>query len=1080
MSRFAIRFPYLIIVICLITCVVGVTTLARMPVDLFPAIRIPVVVVATFFSGMPPEQIETDITGRFERFFTLASGVDHIESRSLPGVSLIKIYFQPGFDADAAVTSIANLAMADLRKLPPGTLPPVVLKFDASSLPVCLVTLKGRGLNEAKLRDIGQYDVRNQIANVPGASVPQPFGGKYRQIMVYVDPLKLQAHQLSVMDVVRTVNEANLILPAGDVKIGPYDYNLYANSQINSMADIDRLPLKTVGNASVLVEDVGKAEDAAQIQSNIVRVDGQPSVYLPVMKQGGDANTIAVVEGIKKGVAHLVDVPKQLVADVVFDQSKFVRSAIENLIHEGAIGLVLTGIMILVFLGSMRATAAVFLSIPLSALAAFIALSFGDNTINAMILGGLALAFSRLIDNSVVVLENIFRHMELGETPEVAAEKGGNEVALPVLAATLTTAIVFFPVTFLYGVSRFLFTALALAVVLSLFASYFVAMTVVPLFCAKLMKGPHQHVAEGHDAAVGDPAAGDAGAAGQPAGALAGPARISWGRRFNLGFNRRFTGMLDRYEITLGWALLRPLATVLAISGIFILSLGLYPFVGKAYFPRTDPSQFVINLKAPTGTRLEITNQLVSQVEQIVRSIVPRKELKIIVSNIGTTPGFSSMYTSNSGPHTAFVQVGLQDGHTLSSFQYMDLVRQRLREKMPQLAAYFQTGGLVDAVLNLGLPAPLDIQVSGSNFEETHRIATQIAHKARALKGVSDVLVPQDIDYPSLKLDINRVRASGLGLSEKEVVGNVITALASNQMIAPSYWVDPKSGNDYMLTVQYPENSIHSFADLSSVPLRGAHSTQATQLDTVSTVHHIESPTEVDHYQLRREMDVYVAPSGEDLSGVMSQVQKIIHATTLPEGVRVTVRGSAQAMQTSFSAFGFGLILSTLLVYLVLVAQFQSFIDPLLILLAVPTGLTGVLLILFLTGTTLNIMSLMGVVMMVGIVVSNSILIVEFTNRLRAEGHTLREAVSLACRVRLRPVLMTSLATLMGLIPMALKLGTGSEAYAPLARAIIGGLAVSVVLTVYIVPAAYYIVHLRDEEKHEEHGHPLGNPDAAR
>ena len=523
MSKFALRFPYLVIVICLITCVVGITSVVRMPVDLFPPIRIPVVVVATFFSGMPPEQIETDITGRFERFFTLASGVDHIESRSLPGVSLIKIYFQPGFDADAAVTSIANLAVADLRKLPPGTLPPVVLKFDASSLPVCLVTLKGAGLNEAKLRDLGQYDVRNQIANVPGASVPQPFGGKYRQIMVYVDPLKLQAHQLSVMDVVRKVNEANLILPAGDVKIGPYDYNLYANSQVNSIADINRLPLKTVGNASVLVQDVGKAADAAQIQSNVVRVDGQPSVYLPVLKQGGDANTISVVDGIKADVSRLLDVPKQLVANVVFDQSKFVRSAIENLIHEGAIGLALTGIMILVFLGSMRATVAVFLSIPLSALAAFIALSLGDSTVNAMILGGLALAFSRLIDNSVVVLENIFRHIELGESPEVAAERGGREVALPVLAATLTTAIVFFPVTFLYGVSRFLFTALALSVVLSLFASYFVAMTVVPLFCAKFIKSVDHELANG--AAEGAQLATGHGASNG-----------SWGRRFNIWF----------------------------------------------------------------------------------------------------------------------------------------------------------------------------------------------------------------------------------------------------------------------------------------------------------------------------------------------------------------------------------------------------------------------------------------------------------------------------------------------------------------------------------------------------------------
>jgi multidrug efflux pump subunit AcrB len=1039
MSRFSLRYPYLVLVACLIVCVVGVNSLVHMPVDLFPPIKIPVVVVATFFSGMPPEQIENDITGRFERFFTLGSGIDHIESRSLPGVSLIKVFFQPGTNADSAVTTIANLAMANLRRLPPGTLPPVVLKFDASSLPVCLITLKGEGLKEAELRDMGQYNVRNQVANVPGASVPQPFGGRYRQIMVYVDPLKLEAHQLSVMDVVRSVNDANLILPAGDVKIGPFDYSLYANSQITDMKDIDRLPLKTVGDSSVLVADVGHAEDGAQIQNNIVRVDGQPSVYLPVLKQGGDANTIAVVDGIKAAVANLLDIPKQLVTKVVFDQSVFVRNAIENLLHEGAIGLALTGVMILVFLGSMRATVAVFLSIPLSALAAFIALSAGDNTVNAMILGGLALAFSRLIDNSVVVLENIFRHIELGESPAVAAEKGGREVALPVLAATLTTVVVFFPVTFLHGVSQYLFTALALSVVLSLFASYVVALTVVPLFCAKFIHAHH----------------GGEGAA----------AATTWGVRFNAWFNTRFSWMLDRYDSRLKVALLRPVATVVGIFGLFLFSLGLYPFVGQAYFPRTDPGQFVINLKAPTGTRLEISDQLVNRVEQIVREVVPQDELRILVSNIGVTPGFSSIYTSNSGPHTAFVQVGLQPEHKVGSFEYMNRVRTRLAHELPQVSAYFQTGGLVDAVLNLGLPAPIDVQVTGSNLEAAHRTAVEIAQKVRALPGVSDVLVPQDIDAPALKIDIDRVRAGELGLNEKEVVGNVITALTSDAMIAPSYWVDPKSGNDYLLTVQYPENFVKNLTDLASVPLRGAHSELSTRLDTVSQIHHIESPTEVDHYQLRRVIDVYVAPSGEALDGVAAQVNKIIGETRLPPNIRVNVRGSVAAMQTSFRSFGLGLLLSTLLVYLILVAQFESFLDPLLILLAVPTGLTGVLIVLWLTGTTLNIMSLMGVVMMVGIVVSNSILIVEFIRRLRADGKPVREAVALACRVRLRPVLMTSLATLIGLLPMAFALGAGSEAYAPLARAIIGGLAVSVVLTVFIVPAAYLLAHRREENR---------------
>jgi multidrug efflux pump subunit AcrB len=1049
MSRFAIRYPYLIVVICLIVCVVGVTSLVRMPVDLFPPIKIPVVVVATFYSGMPPEQIENDITGQFERMFTLASGIDHMESRSLTGVSLIKVYFQPGSNPDSDVTGVANLAMASLRYLPPGTLPPIVMQFDASSLPVCLVTLKGDGLSESQLRDLGQFTIRNQMAGIHGASVPPAFGGKYRQIMVYVDPQKLEAHDLSVMDVVRNVNEANLILPAGDVKIGPYDYNVYANSQINAMKDINMLPLKTVGEASVMVSDVGKAQDATQIQVNKVRVNGQASVYLPVLKQGGNANTIAVVDGVKDVVSKLLDVPKQLVTQVVFDQSVFVKNAIHNLMDEGAIGMILTGLMILLFLGNMRATLAVFLSVPLSALATFIMLGMGGGSVNTMILGGLALAFSRLIDNSVVVLENIFRHLELGESPVVAAERGGEEVSLPVLAATLATAVVFFPVTFLYGVSQFLFSALALSVVLSLFASYFVAMTVVPLFCANLIKGH-----EGHD--VGADAEREP---GYESG------RRGWGARFNAAFNRGFNAMLDRFEALLAPCLRRPLVTVLVITGICVLSLLLYPVIGKSYFPRTDPSQFVINVKAPSGTRIELTDQLVAEVEQIVRDEVPESDLKIIVSNIGITPGFSSILTPNSAPHTAFVQVGLNEGHKLSSFAYMDLVRARLKRDMPQVTAYFQTGGLVDAILNQGVPAPLDIQISGMDMDSDHEIAAQIAKQASALPGVSDVLVPQDVDYPSLKVDIDRERASELGLSAKELVDSLITALTSNGMIAPSYWIDPKTGNNYLLTVQYPENLVKNIASLGAMPLRAEALKEPTRLDSVVHISHILTPTEVDHYQIRRTVDVYVSPAGEDLSQVFAQVQKIVDDTKLPENTTVAIRGSVQAMRSSFSSFGMGLILAIVLVYLILVAQFRSFMDPFLILLAVPPGITGVLLMLALSGTTLNIMSLMGVVMLVGIVASNSILIVEFTHRLVEEGTPLRKAVSHAARVRLRPVLMTSLATLIGLIPMALKLGEGSESYAPLARSIIGGLAVSVVLTVFIVPSAFLVVYERREQR---------------
>jgi len=1048
MSRFAIRNPYFIVVVCLLIAVLGVTTLAQMPVDMFPAMNIPVVVVATFYSGMPPEQIETDITSRFERFFTLASGIDHIESRSLPGVSVIKVYFQPGSNADSAVTTISNLAMAQLRRLPPGTLPPVVLKFDASSLPVCLVTFQGEGLDETALRDLAQFQVRNQIGGTPGASVPQPFGGKYRQIMVYADPYKLEAHQLSLMDVVRSVDNANLILPAGDVQLGQLDYNLYTNSQLPTVQEIDQLPIKTVGQSPVRVADIGYAEDAQQIQTNIVRIDGQRSVYTPILKQGGDTNTIAVVEGIREALRHLVDVPSQLVTKVVFDQSVFVKTAIETLLHEGAIGLFLTSIMILVFLGSMRATVAVFFSIPLSALAALIALSLGGGTINSMVLGGLALAFSRLIDNSVVVLENIYRHLEMGEPPAEAAEKGGREVALPVLAATLTTVVVFFPVTFLYGVGKFLFSALALAVVLSLFASFAVAMTVVPLFCARFVKAAGHH---------GTPSS------EQPVTVDHQRPNRSFAEWFNVWFNDRFESFLKIYDRLVRIATERPGLVLGGFGLLCVAAFVPFPQLGRSFFPRTDAGQFVIDLKAPSGTRLAVTENEVAKVEELIRQTVSPGDFGMIVSNIGTTPDFSAIYTTNSAMHTAFVQVSLKDGHKTGSYEYMARVKQKLRERMPELTTYFQSGGLVDAVLNLGLPAPIDVQVSGSDMVSSYRTALELSSEIRKLPGVADVYTPQDIDYPALRLDVDRTRAAEIGLDQREVVDNVITALTSNAMIAPSYWIDPKSGNDYMLTVQYPERQVRTLNDLRAIPLRRSGGAESARLDAISSVTRVKSPTEVDHYSLRRVTDIYVRPLKEDLGKVAGSIDEIIARTKVPAGLNVTLRGMVQGMRDSFARFAFGLCLAVVLLYLVLVAQFRSFIDPFIILTAVPPGLSGAVLILWVSGTTMNVMSLMGVMMLVGIAISNSILMVEFTRQLREQGMPVRGAVALACRVRLRPVLMTSLATIIGLLPMALKLGAGSEAYAPLARAILGGLSVSVALAVFMVPAAYVLVHGRSE-----------------
>jgi len=1045
MSRFAIRTPYLIVVACLMILVLGVSSIARMPVDMFPSMNVPVVIVATFYSGMPPEQVEGNITYHLERFFTLASGIDHIESRSLNGVSIIRVYFQPDTNADTDAATIANLAVSDMKDLPPGTFPPVVLKSDASSLPVCLVTMNGDGMSDGALKDIAQNFVRNQLAGVPGASIPQPFGGPWRQIQFYVDPYKLEARQLSPMDVVRALNQSNLVLPAGDVKIGNLDYDIYSNAQFN-LKDAGQYPIKMNGENPVLMSDVGQLKDAHALQYNVVHVDGQRSVYLPVLKQGGNSNTISVVNGVRSMLKHLVDVPSAMHTTVVFDQSRFVKTAIETLLHEGGIGLFLTCLMILIFLGSFRATIAVFFSIPLSVFATFIVLQMTGSSINSMVLGGLALALSRLIDNSVVVLENIYRHLEMGESQRVAAENGGREVAFPVLAATLTTAVVFFPVTLLEGVSKFLFSAMAVSVVISLAASYFVAMTVVPLFCSKYLKIDNpEHISE-TDSAEARTLKGSPG----------------WGTRFNTAFNHRFEQMLTRYEVLVKRVLERPARVLAAFGILFAISLSLYFFLGFSYFPQTDAGQFVINIKAPSGTKLDVTEKEFAKAERIIRQAIAPKDLGIVVDNIGVDNGFSAIYTPNAAMHTGFIQVGLTPDHRTGSYAYIQKIKRLLAEQMPELSSYFSTGSLVDAVVNMGAPAPIDIQISGANFAQDNEVAQRIASELRSSPAIADVFVPQDLDYPSLRVNVDRLHAAKLGLTEKEVLDNVITSLTSNQMIAPNLWIDNKNGNNYFLTVQYPEAQIRTVQDLESIPLHGDGLSQPTRLGMVASVEPMRAPTEVDHYQIRRKLDVYVRPASENLGSADDKVEKVLAALHVPSNVNVTVHGSAEAMHASFRSFSIGLTLSVILLYLILVAQFRSFIDPAIILLALPPGIIGVLMTLVLTGTTMNVMSLMGVVMLAGIAMSNSILIVEFAHHLRSEGKNVAEAIIESCRVRLRPILMTSLATIIGLLPMALKLGEGSESYAPLARALVGGLFTSVLLTVFLVPAGFQLVYGRE------------------
>lgn len=1035
MSNFSLRFPHTIIVGALITTLLGLIAFSKMPVDVFPNLKIPAVVVATFYSGMPPLEMERDITTRFERFFTLGSDIEHIESRSLPGVSIIKVFFQPNANIDVAAASLANLAMADLRHLPPGTLPPLVLKYDASSLPVTLVTASGAGFKESQLRDQVQYNVRNQLATIAGASVPPPFGGKYRQIMVYVDREALEARGLTLMNVVHALNDSNLIIPAGDAKIADTDYFIYTNSMIEDMDEINNVPVKIGdGSAPVLVRDIGHAEDAAQIQQNVVRINGQHSVYVPVLKQG-NANTIAVVDAVRDLLPELTGVPAGMHLNAIFDQSGYIRGAVRSLEHEAVLAAVLASLMILLFLGSFKTTFAIFLSIPLSILAAAFGLYLGGSTINIMTLGGFALAIGRLVDNSVVVLENIDRHLLLGKTPEQAARDGAEEVALPVLASTITTVIVFFPVLFLFGVTQYLFSALALAVVLSMLASYVVSMTVIPIYCARFLTA--------EEAAAEEEGTGH--------GFFARFIRAY--DRFALGYQRLLDRLLNHKLMVLG-----------AIAVLFVGTMALYPLIGTELFPRTDAGQFIINLRAPLGSRIEVTEALAGEVEKIIHEVIPERDLSTVVSNLGLAPGFSAIYSPNAASDSGFVMVGLKRGHERSTWEYVAQLRKELRQRVPQLQTFFQSGSIVDAVLNFGLAAPIDVQLSGPDFHQLNQIAQHAKELIGAVPQVADTYIPQEFGYPTLAIKVDRVKAARLGLSQKDVVTNVITALTSNQMIAPSIWIDPKSGNDYFLTVQYPEPDIHSLETLLNIPVRGASEhghENAVLLRNVATISREAHPAEADHYNIQRVVDILVAPRGDDMGGTQAAIQRALASLQLPRDVKINFRGSVSAMQASFASFGFGLGMAVLLLYLVLVAQFRSFLDPVIIMFAVPMGMIGVVLILLGTGTTLNIESFMGIIVMVGIVVANSILLVDFTNQRRREGAELRRAVVEAARIRLRPILITALATIVGLLPIALKLGEGSEASAPLARAAVGGLTVSTILTLVLVPAVYELLYAR-------------------
>ncbi|MGH7207432.1 MAG: efflux RND transporter permease subunit, partial [Nitrospiraceae bacterium] len=807
MTRAALRNPYAVVAISLIVMILGVVSYQNMEVDIFPEINLPVVAVATFYKGMGPSEIEGAITLRLEQLYLQASYVEHIESRSLPGVSLIKVYFHPSYDVNAGVAEITSLTYSTLRYLPQGIFPPIIIKFGAASLPIGVLTVSSESLSEKDVRDLAYFNVRPQLANVPGIFVAPSFGGTVRQITVFLDRERMLARGISITDVVTAVNAQTVLLPGGSVKIGDFDYNVYTNSMIKVVEQMNEIPIKMVNGVPVALRDVGRAADSEMIQGNIVRINSRRAVYLPIMKQAG-ANTIRVIDGIKETLPNLIGLPQDLDVKLTFDQSIYIRQAIQTLEEEGLLGGGLACLMVLLFLGNLRSTLIITLAIPLSVTAAFIALYFTGHTVNVMTLGGFALAVGRLVDDAIVLVENTHRHMGMGKTSMQAAADAVTEVALPMLVITVTVFLVFLPIAFFTGIIKFLFVPLALAVAYSMMASFVVALTVAPVAMESLLRHHARPAADGQ----------------APARGLA-----AYWNRLNL-----FEPFVARYVEALRWCLAHKKLVVITVTATFIGSLLMAPRLATEFFPKVDAGQFILNVAAPDGTRVEKTEAIVAQIEDIIREEIPASQLAQVVANLGLPQGWMVLYTPVNGPHQAFLLISLAQEHALRTDEIIARLRARLAQQFPGLKFSFQSGGIVSDVLNFGLPAPIDIKISGPKMTEVSATAARIRDIAVRIPGAVDVQIRQGMDYPELHLEINRAKSAYLGLNEQQVVQDLITGLSSNLALNPGYWVDPKSNNAYFVVAQYPEQTLIRFEDFLNTPLVGTRVEQPATANAVA------------------------------------------------------------------------------------------------------------------------------------------------------------------------------------------------------------------------------------------------------
>lgn len=1038
----AIRRPYTFVVIAMLIAIMSVVYMFVTPKDIFPNINIPIISVIWQYNGLPPEEFAERITTYSEyTLFNNVNNIERIESQTVNGIGLVRLYFHQEAEIAEALAEATSASQAILKRMPPGILPPIILRYYVNTVPIVQMILSGESISESELYDYGNWRIRQAIGTIPGATFLTPYGGVVRQLMIDVDSLALQARGLSARDVNNAIQRQVLTTPLGDTRIGPYDYNINVNNTPVEPEAFNDIPIALVDKKMVFLRDIAFAHDGFAPQTNAVRRSGKGSVLMQVLKNGA-ASTLDIVNQVKQLMPTIQSAaPKGMDINLIFDQSIFVKKAIQGVLIEGVLAAALTGTMVLIFLGSWRSTLIVLISIPLSIMTSIIFLSLSGETLNIMTLGGLTLAIGILVDDATVAIENIHRNITAGKPLEQAILDGSYEVTIPAFVSTLSICIVFLPVILLVGPAKFLFTPLALAVVFAIIASYILSRTLIPVMI-KFILPAEMYLYRGE-----------------------GPKTIL--DRYHVKFSEQFHHFRSAYGSVLNWSLENRLIVLIVFGLILCSAFILFPFIGKDFFPSIDAGQLRLHVRAPSGTRIELTEEIFSEVEEEIKKIIGSDDIAILIDNIGLNPvAYTLAFGDNAtiGGYDGEILISLKSSRKYSTNEYMSMLREQLKEKFPNLVFFFQPADMVNQILNLGLPTPIDVKISGYDKKNNLKIARELVEKISHVPGAVDTHLHQVLDFPELFIEVDRTKLALVGIQQTQITNDILINFGDSTTVTPNFWLDKKSGIPYFIAVQNPKYRINSIEGLLHIPISSPLTNQSQLLCDLCTVEQRPSAGVVNHLNIQPVYDIYANIQGRDLGGVASDIQKIVdsYEKQLAPGNSIVISGVVSNMQLAFKKLGFGFIFAILLVYFIMVINFQSWLDPFIITMAIPGAISGIVWMLFLSGTTFNIPSLMGSIMSIGVITANSILLVTFANFQMKEGKTNKEAVHIAALTRLRPILMTALAMIVGMLPMALGLGEGGEQNAPLGKAVIGGLLIATLTTLFFVPVMFS--YLRKKE----------------